>query len=89
MARLSSSGDCSLCNATLTKSAMTKHLQSCMEKTMSAEGRTKKRNQQSFFHLVVEGHGLPEYWMHLKVSGEAALKDLRSSPYQVGKSCYS
>jgi hypothetical protein len=76
MAGLSSNGDCSLCNATLTKSAMTKHLKSCMEKSMSAGGSREKGNKQSFFHLVVEGHGLPEYWMHLKVSGAATLKDL-------------
>jgi hypothetical protein len=47
-----------------------------MEKSLSAEGSEKKGNPQPFFHLVVEGHDLPEYWMHVKVSGEATLKDL-------------
>jgi len=30
------------------------------------------------FHILVEGYGQPEYWMHLDLPGNAALADLDS-----------
>ncbi len=75
--RIVSKGTCALCNSTVGKSGMTKHLQSCLGKTQS-DGELMNGSSPSpkFFHLFVEGHDLPEYWMHLKVSSHASFEDL-------------
>jgi len=77
--RVKSKGTCVLCKSTFDKSAMTKHLQSCIEKSQIEEKSIEKaKTPQIFFHVLVEGHGLPEYWMHLKVSGSASFRVLDS-----------
>jgi len=56
---------------------MTKHLQSCIVKTQIDEEYAEGLSSPlKFFHLLVEGHDLPEYWMHLKVSSHARFEDL-------------
>jgi len=56
---------------------MTKHLQSCMGKSEIDKEYTKSSSSPlKFFHLLVEGHHLPEYWMHVKVSSHARFEDL-------------
>jgi hypothetical protein len=48
-----------------------------MEKGQIDEKFTKDSSSLlKFFHLLVEGHHLPEYWMHLKVSSHARFEDL-------------
>jgi len=74
--RTKSKGTCTLCKYTLDKSAMTKHLQSCMEKSQTEKKSEKGQSPSFFFHVLVEGHGLPEYWMHPKVLSSASLKVL-------------
>jgi len=79
MSRMTSKGTCALCKSTFDKSAMTKHLKSCMKKNLidhsSAAGESPSLR---FYHLVVEGHRMPEYWMYLKVSGSASFRVLDS-----------
>jgi hypothetical protein len=75
--RTASKGTCSLCKSTFDKSGMTKHLQSCLGRTQSdGEPMNESSPSLKFFHLLVEGHDLPEYWMHLKVSSHARFQDL-------------
>ena len=75
--RIALKGTCALCKSTFSKSVMTKHLQSCMGKAHIDEEHTKGSSSSlRFFHLLVEGHDLPEYWMHLKVSSHARFEDL-------------
>lgn len=78
MARRISKGKCNLCGETFSKAAMTKHLESCKQRKAASETPSKKwRSQQTkLLHLVVEGHHLPEYWLHLEVRADATLKDL-------------
>lgn len=74
---LASKGICAICNSAFSKSAMTKHLQACMGKTqMDEEHKKGLPSSLNFFHLLVEGYDLPEYWMHLKVSSHARFEDL-------------
>jgi len=78
--RITSKGTCTLCKSTFEKSGMTKHLKSCMM-GQNKVGIDEKSTENSssflrFFHLLVEGHDLPEYWMHLKVSSHARYEDL-------------
>lgn len=68
-------GKCNLCNATFSKAAMTKHLKSCKQREAEASARRKKT---MLFHLLVEGSGMPDYWMHLEVPADATLLDLDS-----------
>jgi hypothetical protein len=71
-------GTCSICGGVFSKMVMTKHLASCRgEKTPAGtvssgeKSRTKKT-----FHIVIEGKGLPEYWIHVEVSAGASLAAL-------------
>jgi len=86
--RITSKGTCALCKSTFDKSGMTKHLQSCMKKNSidfsSAEGESPSLR---FYHLVVEGHHLPEYWMHLKISSQARFGDLDGFLREVWVEC--
>ena len=75
MARIQSTGKCCFCSSTFNKSAMTRHLKSCKEREAkwksSLENNEKHRTK--FFHLLVEGRYLPEYWMHLLVKANITL----------------
>lgn len=73
-----SMGKCSFCNATFSKTALTKHLKSCKQRKDALETSSKKQKLQKTksFHLVVEGRHLSEYWMHLSVPANTTLKDL-------------
>mgnify|MGYP000848510845 FL=1 len=78
MARIQSTGKCCFCSSTFNKSAMTRHLKSCKEREAkwksSLENNEKHRTK--FFHLLVEGRYLPEYWMHLLVKANITLDKL-------------
>jgi hypothetical protein len=73
--RTTSFGKCNFCGAVFSKAAMTGHLKSCKKKASGSEA-TEKTAWRQAFHLVVEGHYLPEYWMHLEVPAEATLEAL-------------
>jgi len=78
MAKIQSTGKCHYCFQTFSKSAMTKHLKSCKER--EAEWKSSLEydatQREKFFHLLVEGRYLPEYWMHLLVTADISLKRL-------------
>jgi hypothetical protein len=78
MARQTSKGICTFCHGEFSKSAMTRHLETC-EQRASAEakaGSRRKAQKIRTFHLVVEGRDLPMYWMHLDVSASTTLATL-------------
>lgn len=78
MKRLISNGTCSICGGVFSKMAMTKHLASCKGET-SPVGTLLGRGKSGLpktFHMVIEGKGLPEYWMHVEVSADASLATL-------------
>jgi hypothetical protein len=88
--RLKSKGTCMLCNSTFDKSAMTKHLQSCLQKSQINIDKKSTEASSSplrFFHLLVEGRYLPEYWMHLKVSSHARFEDLDNFLREIWLEC--
>lgn len=66
-------GKCNLCGDSFSKTAIGKHLQSCLTKKVSAD---KKAQPTKTLHIVVEGKYLPEYWLHLEISADALLEDL-------------
>ncbi len=68
--RRSSKGKCHLCGGIFGKSAMTRHLEKCRQEDAAGASELKG------FHLLVEGDGQPEYWMHIETPAEAKLKDL-------------
>jgi len=87
--RIGSKGKCSLCKSTFDKSGMTRHLQSCMGRTQIDDEESSKGSTSlfKFFHFIVEGHELPEYWMHLKVSSHARFGDLDSFLREIWLEC--
>ena len=86
--RESSNGTCTLCKSTFDKSGMTKHLKSCIKKNLiDHSSGTGEFPSLRFYHLVVEGHDLPEYWMHLKVSSHAHFEDLDNFLREIWLEC--
>ncbi len=80
-------GTCNLCDELFTKRQMTRHLRSCREKNPPrARGRVKPRREK-VFHLVVEGGGLPQYWMHLEAPATATLRNLDALLREVWLEC--
>ena len=78
MTRQTSKGRCTFCLRELSKSSMTRHLQSC-EQRAAIEGERESRQKAqktTAFHLVVEGYHLPMYWMHLQVAVDTTLATL-------------
>lgn len=62
-------GVCRLCNRTMTKSTMTRHLRSCAAAHEPPRGRKRQ-----LFHLIVEGYGT--YWLHVEMPGDATFAAL-------------
>jgi hypothetical protein len=73
MPRLISKGKCNLCDGTFSKSAMSRHLTACRSKQ---QVKSSGAPGAQLLHLVVEGDGLPEYWMHLEAPARIKLKHL-------------
>jgi hypothetical protein len=67
---------CLLCKSKYTGTGMAKHLHSCLPKSIQNELKEQKLKSQPFFHIHVKGYYSPEYWLHLKVYGNARLEDL-------------
>ena len=78
--KLESTGKCSLCGETFDKKKMTKHLDSCIKEKSGAEDSSakKKLKKGMIFHLVVEGRGQPEYWIHIAAPAQSKLTHLDS-----------
>lgn len=72
-------GTCMVCKGKVTKREVKKHLQRCLEKS-GDEGKAagRKKPPAKLFHVLVEGYGVSGdlYWMHLKASKDARLRDL-------------
>jgi hypothetical protein len=72
-------GTCAICKATVTRRGVKRHLRAHLEesgKKQKAAGGEKRAAK--LFHLLMEGYGLSGdlYWMHLKASASASLRDL-------------
>lgn len=62
-----STGTCQACKENLPKAGATKHLSACSK---------RETGPDSGFHVVVEGRGAPEYWLHLGTRSKATLRDV-------------
>jgi hypothetical protein len=78
MARQTSKGTCTFCHGEFSKSAMTRHLETCQQRAMTEAkaGGKQKAQPTRKLHLVVEGRDLPMYWMHLEVTASTTLATL-------------
>ena len=78
MARQTSKGICAFCQGEFSKSAMTRHLETCEQRTITEAKTESRRKAQKIrtFHLLVEGRDLPMYWMHLDVTASTTLATL-------------
>jgi hypothetical protein len=82
MVKVISNGICEFCKSEVDKSKMSQHLKYCKErKAVLAEEQTntatnKEAKKTKLFHIVVEGHYNPQYWMHLELPAEDTFYDL-------------
>ena len=76
MGSVTTVGKCYLCSSTFSKSSMTKHLQACQRANQGPEQGKGRGRVKRLFHLVVEGRGLPQYWLHVEVPASATLAEL-------------
>jgi hypothetical protein len=79
MARQISRGQCSFCQQIIAKNAIVKHLSTCEKRAARLNkppnGKAKIRHIP-LIQLLMEGNGLPQYWMHIEVPADASLKNL-------------
>lgn len=66
-------GKCVICEETVDKRQMTRHLKKCVEQSTPENGK-----QLKLFHIIAEGKYLPMYWLHFEIPGAQALEDLDS-----------
>ena len=59
MAEKAPKATCLLCKSKYTGTGMTKHLQSCLPKSLENQRRQQKFKAQPFFHILVKGYYLP------------------------------
>ena len=76
MAEKSPKAMCLLCKSKYTGTGMTKHLQSCLPKSLENQSKQQKFKAQPFFYILVKGYYSPVYWLHLKVASNSKLEDL-------------
>jgi hypothetical protein len=77
MSKTSSQGTCQFCHGVFSKSTMTKHLQSCVQrKSAIATTNEKSTKKTSLMHLLVEGREQPQYWMHIEIPADVTLQTL-------------
>lgn len=75
--RMVSKGTCNFCNQTITKSGMTRHLQSCKAHHAAiATTATGKVTATELLHLSIEGTDANMYWMHIEIPSISKLTDL-------------
>ncbi len=78
MTRQTSKGTCTFCHGEFSKSAMTRHLETCQQRIMAEAkaGSRQKAQKTRKNHIVVEGRDLPMYWMHLEITASTTLATL-------------
>lgn len=75
MARATTKGICSFCQATFSKATIGRHLAACPKRAEEARALSAEE-KVPVFHIVVDGCDNPMYWMHLSVPVEATLANL-------------
>ena len=70
-----STGACAFCLRQISKQEMPAHLQTCIfgRRALAVAASEVKLSHANYFHIAVEGRGLPEYWLHLDVRANARL----------------
>jgi len=76
MSGITTKGTCQLCQTVLSKSGMTRHLGTCLQKAADTTSTQKAKKAIKLLHLQVEGRGQPQYWMHLELPADATLETL-------------
>ena len=78
MAMAKSTGKCAICGKSCSKSGISRHLNSCLEKERAAASSAPSRGglKMHGFHLAIEGRDYPDYWLHLEMTSDAPLRVL-------------
>ena len=77
--RKQSQGKCVFCDQAMTKSGMSKHLKTCPQRQEAINTATNKKQASQtdcLYHLQIQAAGLPDFWLHIEMNGNASLKDL-------------
>ncbi len=80
------SGKCYICEETYTKTGMSRHLQSCIEKNYSGKIKTED-SKKLYYHLVVEDKFSKCYWLHLQVDADSTLAMLDAFLREIWLEC--
>ena len=69
-------GKCSYCNEIMSKRAMKGHLEKCKAINTVKKGEADTKDEERYFRILVEGYGLPQYWIYLDTPAKATLTAL-------------
>ena len=78
MAIAKSVGGCAICGKSYSKSGISRHLNSCLERERTAASSPPSRGglKMKAFHLAIAGRDLPGYWLHIEMTADAPLRVL-------------
>ena len=72
-----SKGQCTYCNAEMTKNVVTRHLSTCPKhQTIIQQAETKKGKKETLFHLRAQSAHNKEFWIDMEMRGSSTLQDL-------------
>jgi hypothetical protein len=74
-----SKGLCSFCKGEFEKARLTQHLKYCKQRATDIANeleRAPATQKTRLFHILVEGHYNPQYWMHVELPTSDVLADL-------------
>lgn len=75
--RRATRGNCQFSGKAYTRWGMTRHLETCAERTSAIESDAKgSGKRQKIFHLLIEDVWTSDYWLHLEIAGQATLNQL-------------
>lgn len=74
--RKATRGPCAFCGKEYTRWGMTKHLQSCVQRTAQWTKGDGRRKPVSIYHLLVQDAYGGDFWLHLEMSAKTTLLEL-------------
>lgn len=68
-------GTCVFCDREMTRSGISKHLQSCSKrKDAIAKAEGSKRKEQTLYHQQIQDAWRGDFWLHLEINGNSTLE---------------
>ncbi|MCI5144953.1 MAG: hypothetical protein D3923_05345 [Candidatus Electrothrix sp. AR3] len=70
-------GNCVYCDRSMTRTGMSKHLQTCEKRIQTIEAATAQSGKQTIlYHVLIQDMWGGDFWLHVEISEQVTLKKL-------------